>query len=411
MFEVACTPNPVCAPARAALQTGMYPTNTGVYRNSRPLPADAPTLGRLFGAAGYHTGYIGKWHLGTRDPVPLEEQGGYAFWLAANLLEFTSDAYRTVVYDRDGEPVFLPGYRPDALTDAAIRFIGRASTSEQPFLLFLSLIEPHHQNELDSHPPPEVYRDTYNGAWLPPDLASLPGTAHQHAAGYYGQVKRVDECLGRLRDALRSLELTDDTVLVYTSDHGSHFKTRNAEYKRSPHDGSVRVPLVLEGPGFRGGRRIAGPVSTVDVVPTLLDAAGIALPDHLDGSPLGHRPAVDDAGEVLIQISESEVGRALRTERWKYHVVAPDVTDQPGATTYTERALYDLAADPYELDNLIDSRGHAEMMTNLRHRLIAKITQIEGAPVEITPYSSPRTRDRHPSPTVRRLGLKGRMLE
>src|SRR3990170_1710895 len=86
-FETACTTNPVCAPARAAMQTGMYPTNTGVYRNDVPLPKDAPTLGRLFGTAGYQTGYIGKWHLGTQDPVPVDEQGGYDFWLGSNLLE------------------------------------------------------------------------------------------------------------------------------------------------------------------------------------------------------------------------------------------------------------------------------------------------------------------------------------
>jgi arylsulfatase A-like enzyme len=407
MFETACTTNPVCAPARAAMQTGMFPTNTGVFRNNVPLPTDAPTLGRLFGSAGYQTAYIGKWHLGTAEPVPPEEQAGYDYWLASNLLEFTSDAYRTVVHDSAGEPVFLPGYRPDALTDAAIRYVARASANDRPFLLFLSLIEPHHQNEHDDYPAPEVYRDAYTGAWLPPDLATLPGTAHQHSGGYYGQIKRVDECLGRLRDALVSLDLTDDTLLLYTSDHGSHFKTRNSEYKRSPHDGSIRVPLVVEGPGYRGGSRITTPVSTVDVVPTLLDAAGITLPDHLDGVPL--RESGRDA--VLIQVSESEVGRALRTQRWKYYVHAPDAGDVPAAKTYSERALYDLDADPYELDNLIDSVGHQEVAAELRERLIAEIAAVEGDAVTVTPYAGVRDRQRFPETTVRRLKLDGRRLE
>ncbi|HEY3559930.1 MAG TPA: sulfatase-like hydrolase/transferase [Kribbella sp.] len=407
LFETACTTNPVCAPARAALQTGMFPTNAGVFRNDVSLPTDAPTLGRMFGDAGYQTAYIGKWHLGTQDPVPAEEQAGYEYWLASNLLEFTSDAYRTVVYDGNGEPVFLPGYRPDALTDAAIRHVTRASAEDRPFMLFLSLIEPHHQNEHDDYPAPQVYRDTYTGAWLPPDLATLPGTAHQHAAGYYGQIKRVDECLGRLRDALVSLDLADDTLLLYTSDHGSHFKTRNSEYKRSPHDGSVRVPLVVEGPGYRGGSRVTAPVSTVDVVPTLLDAAGIALPDRLDGVPL--RESRRDA--VLIQVSESEVGRALRTARWKYYVHAPEAGDVPAAAGYTERALYDLDADPYELDNLIDSVNHQEVAAGLRARLVDEIAAIEGQSVTVAPYPEPRDRGRFPETTVRRLKLDGRRLE
>src|SRR5699024_8837608 len=98
---------------------------------------------------------------------------------------------------------------------------------EDPFFLFLSYIEPHHQNYSDDYPAPDGYRETYTGSWMPPDLAALGGSAHRHLGGYYGMVKRVDESFGRLQDALKSLDLADDTIVMFSSDHGSHFKTRN----------------------------------------------------------------------------------------------------------------------------------------------------------------------------------------
>ena len=249
-------------------------------------PADLKTLAHHFGEAGYATGYIGKWHLYSRDavgPVPAGHRGGYDYWLASNVLEFTSDAYRTTLYDNDDQPVDLPGYRVDALTDAAIRYVD--GHRNQPFYLFTSYIEPHHQNHLDDYPPPDGYRERYTGRWIPPDLAALGGSAHQHLGGYYGMVKRLDEALGRILDALRSLDLLDNTVLLFTSDHGCHFKTRNNEYKRSCHESSIRVPTAFHGPGFTGGGQIQELVSLVDLPPTLLDAAGLPVPGR-DAGPL-----------------------------------------------------------------------------------------------------------------------------
>src|SRR5690606_37673236 len=114
-------------------------------------------------------------------PVPEAERGGYEYWLAANLLEFSSDSYDTVLYDNDNRRVKLPGYRVDAVTDAAIRYLEMPRTD--PFFLFISYIEPHHQNHLDDYPPPDGYRERYSGRWMPPDLAALGGSAHQHLGG------------------------------------------------------------------------------------------------------------------------------------------------------------------------------------------------------------------------------------
>jgi arylsulfatase A-like enzyme len=405
---VALTPQPVCAPARAALQTGRYPTTTGVYRNGLTLPEGERTLAHHFGGAGYATGYIGKWHLADGDPVPAGQRGGYGSWLAANTLEFTSDAYRTIVYDDEEEPVLLPGYRSDALVDAAIRFV--ADHHGEPFYLFVSFLEPHHQNEVDNHPAPDGYEERYQGKWLPADLAALGGTSARHLGGYLGQVKRLDEGLGRLLDALRSMELLDDTIVAYTSDHGSHFKTRNDEYKRSCHDASLRVPLALRGPGFDGGGAISRPVSTIDLPPTLLAAAGLPVPDDLQGRSF--LPLLADArapwpDEVFFQVSESEVGRGIRTARWKYYAVAEDADawHSAAAGRYREQALYDLDSDPHELVNLAGLRSHATVAAGLRERLLRRIIEAGEAEPVIDPAAELDSDERVlPDPAVRVSG-------
>ncbi len=369
----AFTPQPVCGPARACLQTGLYATRVGCFRNGIALPAGAMTLAHHFSAAGYRTAYIGKWHLADKDPVPEQQRGGYQDWLGANALEFTSEPYHTVMYDNDNRAVTLPGYRVDALTDAAIRYLD--AHQSEPFFLFISYLEPHFQNRVDDYPPPDGYRDRYAGRWVPPDLAELGGSAHQHLGGYFGMVKRLDEALGRIRDALKSLLLDTNTILLFTSDHGCHFKTRNSEYKRSCHESSIRVPMALCGPGFDSGGQLREMVSLVDLPPTLLDACGLPVPAEMQGRsimPLLRRQPTTWPDDIFVQISEDQVGRAIRTHRWKYSVYAPDrnpVSD-PGSDRYVEQFLYDLQFDPYEQRNLIGYESHARVAERLRERLV-----------------------------------------
>lgn len=388
------TVQPVCGPARSCLQTGLYATQTGCYRNGIPLPRKAKTLAHHFRDAGYRTSYIGKWHLASRDPVPEEERGGYEDWLAANLLEITSDAYDAVLFDGENRRVKLPGYRVDALTDAAIRYID--SQQRTPFFLFLSFLEPHQQNHLDDYTPPDGYRERYTGRWLPPDLAALGGSAHRHLGGYCGMVKRLDEALGRLLDALKSLGLLENTVVLYTSDHGCHFRTRNDEYKRSCHDASIRVPTALQGPGFSGGVQVRQLTSLLDLTPTLLDAAGLPVPKEMSGRsvlPLLHGKTDGWQDEVFVQISESQVGRALRSSRWKYAVAALDehVGRVPAADRYVETHLYDLHADPYELSNLVGLESFREVADRLRDRLLRHVQRVERAQPTILAAASQET--------------------
>lgn len=400
----ACTPQPICGPARACFQTGLHATAHGTFINPIPLNPELPTLAGLFAAAGYRTGYIGKWHLGPSDcagPVAPEYRGGYQDWLASNLLEMVSGPCDCRVHDGDGREVRLPGYRSDAITDAAIRYVD--CHADEPFFLFVSQLEPHHQNQVDGCPAP-IGGDCPD-PWMPPDLRALGGNAARSLPGYWGMIRRLDEGFGRLLDALESRGLRDDTVVLFTSDHGCHFKTRNGEYKRSCHESSVRIPAVLAGPGFDGGGGIRRPVSLLDFPPTLLTAAGIEPPEDWHGRPLqpllGGRDAPNWPREVFIQLSEAELGRALRTERWKYGVVdatGRDPVTDDHSSAYLETHLYDLKYDPYELDNLAGLESHREVADDLRARLLRQIRRIERREPEIRPASPRDGGQRRPLP-------------
>jgi arylsulfatase A-like enzyme len=216
-------------------------------------------------------------------------------------------------------------------------------------------------------------------------------------------VKRLDEALGRLLDALKSLTLLDSTIVLYTSDHGCHFKTRNAEYKRSCHESSIRVPLAVQGPGFDGGGQVRELVSLLDLPPTLLEAAGLPVPEEMQGRSLvpllrGERDGWPE--EVFVQISESQVGRAVRTQRWKYSVVAPEQDGQrdPASPCYDEQFLYDLEADPYELSNLIGLESHREVGRVMGERLTRRMVRAGEEEPVIAPAASRPGGQRRVSP-------------
>ena len=391
LVEQMFTPQPVCGPARGCIQTGQYATDHGNWKNSHTTIPSENTLADIFSQNGYDVGYVGKWHLGASDletdPTPFDQRGGYdGYWRASNILEFTSHAYEGHIYDENGNEIrFEDRYRVDAITDFAETFIRR--DRDNPFFCFLSYIEPHHQNDRETYDAPDGYAERYANPWVPEDLKDIPGDWNEELPSYYGICRRIDENLGRLLDVLDD-EGLDDTVVLFTSDHGNHFRTRNAEYKRSCHEASIRVPAIFHGPGFENGRRIHELASLLDVPATLLDSAGLDVPESMVGRslvPLATEPADEWREEVFIQISEAEVGRAIRTDRWKYSVFDPtaDGGETPASDTYIERYLYDLTADPYEQVNLVARDDYQDVARNLRQRLQTHIETIENRTVQI----------------------------
>jgi len=403
-FEHAFTCQPVCGPARSCLQTGKWATETGCFTNDRALPLEETTIAHRLADAGYEVGYVGKWHLAstTREgidhrmtAVPVERRGGYRdYWVAADVPEFTSHSYDGRLFGADMQPApFPPGrYRADFFTDCALDFL-RSRTGARPFFLFVSYIEPHHQNDHSHFEGPHGSKEQFRDHRVPADLAALKGDWGQELPDYLGCCHAVDAGLGRIRDELGRLGLADNTLVVYTSDHGCHFRTRNGDYKRSCHDSSIRVPLIAAGPGFGGAQVVEDLVSLIDLPPTLLSAAGVGVPNAMRGrplQPLAAGTATDWPDAVFVQISESQVGRALRTRRWKYSVRVPKGAGWQGtdSDTYTESFLYNLESDPAELRNLVQDPQHAGVRAELRERLLRQLAAAGEPPTGIVPANS-----------------------
>jgi arylsulfatase A-like enzyme len=393
-FRSAFVNQPVCAPARGSIFTGQYPCKHGVWRNSVGLPENATTLAKTLRQSGYSANYIGKWHLapGANGPgaVAPQHRGGFdGLWEAANAVENTSHAYEGDLFDGDGKPIHFSGvYRADFMTQRAQQFLRGAKS---PFFLTLSYLEVHHQNDEDAFDPPKEYKGRYANPFIPEDLRPYPGSWPSQLADYYACVAKMDSIVGDIRKTLTDTGLDRNTILMFMSDHANHFKTRNAEYKRSPHESSIHIPLIVEGPGFNRGARIDELVSQVDVMPTLLEAAGIPIPGTVQGHSL--MPLVNGRGspwrnEVLFEMSEYVTGRGLRTPQYTYAVMAPKVPGWkavPAADKYVEYMLYDNHADPHQHVNLAGRTNYQQVAQDLRKRLLARMQEAGDQAATIEP--------------------------
>lgn len=390
-FANAITNQPVCAPSRACLFTSLYPNRHGVWRNGIALPEQSLTLAKVFRQAGYTANYVGKWHLGlpgVPGAVAPEYRGGFAdFWEGCNELELTSHPYEGTIWDGDGRPIpFKDEYRVDFITSRVIRFL--RTKPRTPFFLVISYLEPHFQNDCSCFVAPKGYADRYKNSFVPADLKFFPGDWESQLPDYYGCIARVDDNVGTLQKELASLALSDKTIVAFLSDHGCHFRTRNAEYKRSGHEASIHVPMVMAGPGFNRSLFIRELISQIDVAPTLLDACGISPPASFQGRsamPLLARQIDKWTNEVFIEISESMTGRALRTPEWAYVVTQPDGKSQASSSRYEEYQLYNLYSDPHQLVNLAGRRETREISSVLRERLRKRMLDAGEESAEIVP--------------------------
>jgi arylsulfatase A-like enzyme len=386
---------PVCAPYRASLMTGKYQSSTGMVINEIRLSPEHRCFGHVLTESGYNTGYIGKWHMwanqlghhelvrnGFTPPGPYR-LGFDGTWSAYN---FNHYYFHSPYFRDNAEPHLRQGYEPDGQTDEAIAFVKHAAKKDEPFALFLSWGPPHYPWGLDNVDArwSEQFRsvdiplapnysnksDPYADAWqkLPPDYDTK---VRDWMRTYYAQTAGLDANLGRLMAALEASGVADDTILVFTSDHGEMFGSHGRQAKLIFYEEAARVPFLIRWPKQIAKKTVTDtPLCTPDIMPTLLSMMGLPIPETVEGQDLsaavlGKRSHVKDVAHMqgmgaTAAWADGSEWRALRDYEYTYAVYRKDGSE----------LLFHNRRDPYQLVNLVE--GRSARATLLHYRTVSQ---------------------------------------
>jgi len=382
VFENTITTMAVCAPWRASFLTGQYPLTHGVFYNDKPLPNEAVTMAEIYKEQGYATGYIGKWHLNghardehpfsARDlPVPKDRRQGFDYW---KVREVTHNYNNSYYFDENDVKQTWEGYDVFPQTDSAISYIQK--NKENPFVLMLSYGPPH-----DPYfSAPKEFQDLYDASTLevrPNVPVALQDSARRVMAGYYAHASAIDFAIGNLLDALDKAGIADNTILVFTSEHGDMLMSKGVLKKQRPYDEAIKVPMLIRYPAKFGAksRRVIDPIGTPDLLPTLLGLSEIASPESIEGKDfsselLEGNDLGNEAALIMLPVPFHEWKfqnggrefRGIRTKRYTY------VKDLKGPWL-----LYDDQTDPYQQNNLVNDPAFADLQNQLETTLMAKL--------------------------------------
>ena len=373
----ALSSTPVCSPYRASLMTGQYPLTHGVFVNDVQLKPQGPCIADVFKENGYDTAYIGKWHIhghGRSNPIPKEDQFGFDYW---KVLECTHDYNHSMYYEGDStEKKYWEGYDAEAQTKDAINYISSRKDIDKPFLLMLSWGTPHE--------PYQTAPEKFRAKFAEKDIVLIDNVpsecaekAREDLRGYYAHIAAIDEYIGELRDTIKSANFAENTIFVFTSDHGDLLGSHGQVKKQQPWAESVNIPLLINWPA----KNITGTPDALidgpDIMPTLLGLCGLNIPNTVEGHNFSEHilgEPDDTEGAVLLscphpfgQWSRAIGGREYRGVKTKQYTYIQDLNNP--------WLLFDNIADPYQVNNLVGNANFADIQQQLEAKLQELLTQ------------------------------------
>jgi len=420
-FCNAISGSPLCAPYRASLFTGKYSSSTGMVINELRMNPNHECFAHVLSKNDYKTAYIGKWHLwsNSSDHTKLENQfvppGPYrlgfdGYWAAYN---FWHHYYKAFYFRDEFKKIDVEGYEPDVQTDMAINYINEASKDKRPFALFLSYGTPHDPWMWENVPeefakfyrdvefpyPPnyadgsaEYWHPRMNREWWNKNIKPNLRQFHQI---YYAMVANLDWNVGRLLKAIKEAGISENTIFVFTSDHGEMFGAHGRIAKNIFYEEAIRVPFLIKWPNHIP----AGIVTDVclnapDIMPTLLSLMRLPIPEGVEGMDLSHwalgkRGVEPEAafmqgmGHTYLWIDGFE-WRALRDKRYTYAIMRKDKSEY----------LFDNQLDPYQMRNLVDDPKYKDKLDYFRETLKRKMEQLNDTFESCTWYRDNWTKDR-----------------
>lgn len=386
-FEHAVANCPVCTPCRSMLISGRHPLWNNGFDNDRRLLTEeeiGPGLGHVLRDAGYRMGYVGKWHLygGDRDrPIPAgADRHGFDDLFLSNNCHVNYHPDHSYYWTEDGEKVKFNQWEAAGQTDQALAFLEHA-TQEDPFCLFVSWHPPHNHGggnaaRYQGFDAPEAFKALYQEDQIVP-RGHLPNTAETRrmTLGYYAMCSEVDHHFGRLLEKLQEKGLADNTLVVFTSDHGETFGAHASQcHKGNPEDVSVRIPLLMRLPGvLPEGYASRLLIGMLDMAPTLMGLMGHDIPSNWQGRNLAAAilEKDDDAVDMLPIFNFKPSWRGVYTREYTFAIEnidrTPDLHTRYGSDlmrrqryTPSYNVLFDRNTDPLQDRNLINSTEQLE---------------------------------------------------